>query len=169
MKRGILLLVALLVAFPLLAFDAGKRPLSGIGVISARGDARYPGARAVRDVLPRYLVDELRHRGFEARELRASMRDLEDSPAERTSRYIVEIAYNDVAGGPVAAVETGGVIGDSGIGGEVSVIVADVAAELRVYDGDTLQLIDTSNLSSRRTAPALTAIGIGGRHAGLYL
>jgi hypothetical protein len=45
----------------------------------------------------------------------------------------------------------------------MEVIAARVAAELRVYDARTLEIVEKQSLSKRRTSMMPTSIGIGGR------
>lgn len=159
MRNIVLLLAVFLSAVPTFAFDPTASASKRIGIL--RGDADTSRAeQVVMSSLPGFLRDELRRAGHAASVIPGTMDDLEDDDSEPFDLY-VEInprgAYREDVGG----VATGGRIGHVGVGGELSMSVTRAVAELNVYDGHTLELLDRFELVSSNSAPALTAIGLG--------
>ena len=158
MKRalGIGLLLA---ATPLLAINTSiLRRGDRIGVL--RMSERFDGsertvANAIESVLPRALHD----RGFESFDAQRTYDDVRRGDAP-TAAYYVEVV------GAHAAEREPAEIG-AGVGGvyaSVGVVVSHVAAEVRLYDGKTLELVDRWELSKKSTAVVPTSVGIGGRY-----
>ena len=156
MKR--LLLVGLLLAacVPAFAFDTTPHA-QRIAVL--RYANHLEGAREpfVADDVLRGITAELRHRGFDAYQSDATIDDVAERGED--ADYLVEIR---------AAGDSSTDFGDIGIGAghadiELSVVVARVAGELRVYDAETLRLLVHQPVNSRSTAIVPSSIGVGGR------
>ncbi len=153
MKRPVALfgltLCLMLAATTAFAFDSAKRG-DRIGVLRGAGE----GGSAME----RSLLAELRKRGFDAFDVGLTYEQFLDQEAVPIADYIVELNA-----GPTHTADYGGV-GVAGRHADVSlgVVVSKVAAELRLYDGTTMDLMATSALSKRSAAVLPTYVGIGG-------
>ncbi len=103
------------------------------------------------------LRSELRDRGFDAFDARMTFDELRRG--QTTADYYVEIVSGHALNNPVGGVGSGA----GGIAVEVAVVVSRVAAQVRLYDGRTLDLIQNYDLHQNRTAVVPTAIGVGSR------
>ena len=156
MRRVLLVLCLLLAPSALRAFDPEPRPLRiGVMRFAERG---YETARS-GDVLLRALVDELQERGFEAIDPGVDEHDLlrGDVPA---ADFWIELAPGDggraEAFGEVHA-------GSRNAGVSVGLGVTRLAAEVRIYEGDSLAMV-ASRAVSRNATFAPASIGIGPRN-----
>ncbi|MBK5259014.1 MAG: hypothetical protein JJE51_05425 [Thermoanaerobaculia bacterium] len=142
-------------AVPLSAFDTNAQRGDRIGVITNR---------EVNEVVCGYLTTELRRLGFEAFRTSETIDDLAERN-ESEADYYVEL----VAGG-TDNYSWGGVdIGGDGAGVGIDVGTTFASARIQLYDGRTLELIDTFEVRKKTTAVGPSAIGIGGRHVGLWI
>jgi hypothetical protein len=162
MKRLTLALCLLLVAGPVHAFDPtpSDSPVR-IGILRAPDAYSYENAEHVHRAITAALRDELRTRGFEAVTVDWTYDDLQsdDLPrdAEPAADYYVEIA------GDSRTEDRGGI----GIGGRhatmsLGMVVSDVAADVFVYDGATLERLAHESMSKRDRAFMPTSVGVGG-------
>jgi hypothetical protein len=156
MKRLLTTLCVMFLATTAFAFNSTRRA-ERIGVLSG---TNYGGTTMVRA-----LVDNLRSRGFDAFDAEQTYEELLDREAVPIADYVVEIR-----GGEARTEDYGGI----GIGGphadvELGVLVSKVAAELRVYDGGSMKLIASTDLSKRTTAVMPTSVAIGGGAIYAYL
>jgi len=158
MKR-FLFLGLLLVATPLLAINTSiLRRGDRVGVLrmSERFDvaSEETVARTIENDLPRALRD----RGFDAFDAHATYDDVRrgDGPG---AAYYVEVV--GARAGDREAVGVG--VGAENVYASIGVVVSRVAAEVRLYDGKTLELVDRWDLSKKSTAVVPTSIGVGGR------
>lgn len=152
MKR--LLLIALLVPGVALAFDRSPgKPSIGI-LVHGGGELSYV-QRCVVDS----LRDQLRGRGFDAYVEEMSFDDLAYNP-DRDADY-----YVDVVGDGETNDYAGVGIGNRAVDVSLAVVATHVAAEVRVYDGRTMQLIASKTLKRSSTGVLPTHIGFGGRDA----
>jgi len=154
MKRLTLSLLVLLTASAAFALDTTHRG-NRVGILLT--PARYEGADdRMSSAIRKYLRDELQKSGFDAFEAKATYDDLNrnmDSAAD----YYVEIAASDAA-----ADSHGGVgVGAGAVAVDVSLVVAHVAAEIRLYDGRSLELVRRFELDHSKKGVAPTSIGIG--------
>ena len=157
MKR-FLLLGLLLVATPVFAINTSiLRRGDRVGVLrmSERFDvaAEETVARTIESDLPRVLRD----RGFDAFDAHATYDDVRrgDGPG---AAYYVEVV--GARAGDREAVGVG--VGAENVYASVGVVVSRVAAEVRLYDGKTLELVDRWDLAKKSTAVVPTSVGIGG-------
>jgi hypothetical protein len=147
-----LLLIALLLPGAAFAFDRAPGK-DRIGILQ-RSDARHSYVqRCVLDSLQR----ELRQRGFDVYLERATFDELSLDP-DRDADYYIDVV-GDGETEDWGGVDIGGRHGDVSIG----VLASHVAAEVRIYEGRTLQVLATKSMSKHSTAVVPTSIGVGGR------
>lgn len=112
-------------------------------------------ARGIRTMLAR----ELQERGFDAFTTQATYGGLGDG-SDRIADYFVELVSSGAEDQPYGGIGIGG----RNVALEVAVVVARVAAHVAVYDGRTLELIETHKLTREKTAIVPTAIAGGMGH-----
>lgn len=157
MKRGLILLLFFL-ATPLFAFRELPPPGARIAVLRISSAFTYPADRTVAATIQSDLCSELRRRGFDAFDARVAFEDLAHGQHPDADFY-VEVVSGNAANQPVA----GGGIGTESVGVDLAVVIARVAAEVRLYDKD-LRIIGQYDLHRDSTAVLPTGIGLGGRH-----
>jgi hypothetical protein len=156
MKRLLPAFCIVLVATTAFAFDSSKH-VQRIGVLRGSFDGESRMTRA--------LIDELRGRGFDAFDAGRTYDELLDEEAVPIADYIVEIR-----GGEPRTTDNGGIgIATRHAEVEVGIVTSRMNAELRVYDGSTMELVATSDLKKRSTALMPTGVGIGGGAIYAYL
>jgi hypothetical protein len=149
MKRWAVAVIFSIVPGVALAFDPTPRPVR-VGVLIAEDQG--PG------VVARYLREQLRARGvdaFDAQLTYDEMVSLENTDAD----FFVEIVAEDAGSAGYGGIDIGNRNGFIGL----SVLVSRVAAEVRLYDGVTREILATEDLRSRKSAVLPTAAGIGSR------
>ena len=151
----------LLVAGAAFAFDPKPATASSaprVGVL--RVSQEYERAEAsVANMVVRYLTDELRHRGLDAYDTRLTYEQVRRGEGEEAD-YYVEILG---AGGDSGSY--GGIgIGTYDVGMSVDLVVSRVAAELRVYDGRTGEVVLSETLTKQKRAVMPTSVYLGGSH-----
>jgi hypothetical protein len=157
MKRLLVLLaIATALAAPAFSFDPSRHNGNRIAVLQAPiyngGEYENRIATSVR----RQLVRELRDRGYDAVDSRVSYEELQRSGRTSADLY-VELAPADMYAHP-----TGGVtVRTRSVAVDVAVVVSRVAAELRLYDGRTLDLIEKKHLRRENVTVVPTDIGVG--------
>ena len=147
----------LIVPSAAMAFD-GTRRAERIAVLRAPDTHIRADDAVVSDAVTTSLTRELRRRGFDAFDAERTYDEaMRDGAAD--ADYLIEIV------GAGADVRDHAGIGVGGRNAEISlgVVVSRVAAELRVYDGETMELIASEDLSARSTAVLPTGVGVGGR------
>jgi hypothetical protein len=151
MKRPIALILAGLLfapstyAFRTTTVSSPKSVAVVSEAVSLEGDERM-----VRNAVARELVRELRRRGYDAFEAESAGRGEAD--------YVVEIV-----GGEPASTGYGDVNLDGRNGGvSLGLVIARVAAEVRVYEGNDLELLSSERLSKRSSRLLPTGVGVGG-------
>jgi hypothetical protein len=157
MKR-LAALLAVAMAVPAFGLTRSPRPGDRIGVLRMSDQFSYGAERTVANALQHFLRDELRNLGFHAFDARTTYDDLLHRGPDDADFY-VEVVSSYAANRPVAG--AGAAVGDLAV--EVAVVVGQVAAEVRLYDGRTLNLIERYDLEKRSTAVVPTGIGIAGR------
>jgi hypothetical protein len=154
-KRALVLLFVVLVQ-PAYAFDPTFRGGNRVTLLQAplynAGNAELQLARNLRH----RLVSELRGRGFEAVDSERTYADVQNEGRAVSGLY-VEIAPSDVDSSATGAVA----IDTRGAGVDLAMIVSRIAAELRVYDGRTFELIAKRHLSHQNVSVVPTGIGAG--------
>jgi hypothetical protein len=142
------------------AFGLTRSPQPGdrIGILRMSDRFGYGAEHTVANTLQNDLRRELRVLGFDAFDTGVTYDALSRSGPANADFY-VEVVSGDAANHSVGGVGTG--VGSIAV--EVSVVVARVAAEVRLYDARTLDVIERYDLQKNNTAVVPTAIGIGGR------
>jgi len=143
MRRTILTAAVLLAAATAHAINTGMQPIR-IALLPPL--ERSQVSDHVRDL----LAGELRKLGYDAFPT--------DNERPRADFYL------DVAGAGGGSRPLGGIeVGGRNAAIDIGVIVSRVAASVTLYDGRTLERLQTIDLQKRNTAIAPTAVGIGGR------
>ncbi len=108
-------------------------------------------ARAIQDS----LRGELSRLGYDAFDTGATIDDL------RRNETNADL-YIDVVGSRESTGSTGGIaLGTPNVRADIGIVVSRVAAEVRVYDGHSLELVRTYPLDRHSTSVMPTAIGAG--------
>jgi hypothetical protein len=147
------------IASPAFAFDtshAGHGNRIGVLLMSERvsDNSEMQAAEEVRGA----LVEALHKAGFDSFETGMTYDQL--SRGTNDADFYVEVLSTDGH-----AHDSGiGTIDDGRVGADVGILVSNVAAQLRLYDGRSLELVDRFDLSKRKVAPTLRGVSIGGRH-----
>lgn len=157
MKRVLFIAALLLAAASAFAFNPA--PASPrVGVLRVSEDYGH-SERSVANLVVSYLRDELRQRGVDAYDTRLTYEQVSKGDGEDAD-YYVEIVGAGGESGSLGGIGVG--TWDAGV--SVDVIVSHVAAELRVYDGHTGQLLKSHQLNKRNTAVMPTSVYLGGSH-----
>jgi hypothetical protein len=158
MKR-VLGIALLLAATPLLAINTSVlRRGDRIGVL--RMSEHFDGSEAtVADAIESVLPRALRDRGFDAFDTQRTYDDLRRGDVADAAYYV------EVVGAQARDREAADVgVGAENVYASVGVLVSHVAAEVRLYDGKTLELVDRWDLAKKSAAVVPTSVGIGGRY-----
>jgi hypothetical protein len=160
MKRLLTLLALLISTSPAFAFDPERGRVDRIGVLATEAtEGRRDRGAMVRS----YLTGALRDRGLDAFNASYTYDDLVRDGRSEADFYVELVGDADER-------SYGGVgIGGHRGGVDLAVTRNYTSAWVRVYDGRTFQIIDTFDLSKESTAVVPTAIGVGGRHVGLWI
>jgi hypothetical protein len=142
--RRAFFVAAFLVAATASAFDATRRPVS-IALLA-------PADRYL-DGFEDRVKDELKARGYEVSIANETIKDAGGDPIR--ADYYVEILGAGGGSRPVADVGAGPV--------DVGISVSHVATSVNLYDGRTLDLIDTIDLHKRSTNVSPLGIYVGSR------
>jgi hypothetical protein len=157
MKRLMLTLCLVMVAGAAHAFDPAVSPSPvRIGILRAPDAYFYENAEQVHASIREALRADLRTRGYEVILVDRTFDDL--TGGERADAdYLVEIA------GDSRTEDRGGVgVGGRHAGMSLGMLVSDVAADLFVYDGATLEQLAHESMSKRDRAFVPTSVGVGG-------
>lgn len=157
MKRLLMGFACLAMASSAMAIHVDAKHGDRIGVLMvAEHNAPVTDIRIAESVL-NDLRDELATRGFDAFRIEATYDVLrrEDRPV---ANYFVEIVSSHSEANVHGAI--GAAMGP--VATEVGMVVGHVAAEMRVYDGRTLELLDRFELDQSHTTVAPTGVGIRG-------
>ncbi len=156
MRRLVIFLA--FVALPAFAFRQSPPAGARIGVLRMSDDDAHGAEQTVAWTVQKELRGELRTLGFDAFDARTTYDDLARGSAPDADFY-VEIVSSHAVSQPVGAAG----IGSNAVGVDMAVVVSRVAAEVRIYDGKTLGLLNRYDLQQNRTAVVPTAVGFGGR------
>jgi hypothetical protein len=160
MRRAAAVLGLLFFATPLFAFTgtpSGKRALR-VGVLHTSdrwAEASYDSAAAA---IEHEMAQQLRKAGLDAWDTHCTLEQIDGREDREADLYI------EVSGGDARLREIGGIdIGTRHVATSIGVVVSKIAAEVRLYDGRSFELIDRFDLARSRTAVVPTSIGFGDR------
>jgi hypothetical protein len=148
MRRLLAAIALMLVATTALAFDSSKSD-ERIGVLRGMSEAE--------SLIARSLLTELRNRGLDAFDAGVTYEELMDEEAVPIAGYVIELR-GDTRTADYGGIDVAGRHADVSLG----LVVSKLASELRVYDGHTMTLVASADLSKRSTALLPTSVGIGG-------
>jgi len=146
---------ALLALLMIVTGAAHSSPRIALLDLSPRADVNVPAYRMVRES----LRDELRTQGFDVVMTTVTYDSLQRH--DNIADYYVEITSAERDAGQ-DGVSVG--VGTRGAGVEVGAVTGVAHAELRLFDGRTLDLIRSYDLENHSTGLAPTSIGTGGRN-----
>lgn len=156
--KQLMFLVAFAMTVPTFGLTVTPRPGDRVGVLRISGHFDDRAERTVANTVQNYLCGELQDLGFDAFDARETYDELlRNGPSG--ADYYVEVVSGYASGRPVGVV--GAAVGDLAL--ELGVVVSRVAAQVRLYDGRTLNEVETYDLQRDSTAVVPTAVGIGGR------
>jgi len=163
MRRILLVLLLAISSLPALAFHRAPAKGDRIGVLASGYLADDPGERKAREALARAVRDELRKAGFHAEVIGLTRDELVkgDRRAGHEADYYVELRDAAADGESQLGGGAGGVAGNVGIGAGVDVVTSRATVDVVVYDGGTLEEVDSFRLRSSRTSAELTSISVG--------
>jgi hypothetical protein len=162
MKRFALALVLLSLAVPAMAFRPGVQRGDRIGVL--RPILIEGTDTNVAIAVSRSLQKELRARGLDAVDAGVTYEDL-----RREQRVDADL-FVEIAGGGADENQYGGIGVRGAYGGvDIGMVVSRVAAQMRVYDGHTLELIDTFEIAKRSTMLLPTSAGVGAQNIAVWV
>ncbi len=163
MKR-LALILGFAITVPAFALTQSPRPGDRIGVLRMSDRYTHGAEQTVAKTIQTDLRRELRDLGFDAYDARLTYDELSrhSLPA---AEYFVEIISSHSMNHPVG----GAGVGAGAVSVEVGVIVAEVAAAVRVYDGRTLNEIAHFDLRKSSAAIVPMGIGLGGRWSWAYV
>src|SRR5258708_25489124 len=159
MKRAALVLFLRVLAAPVWAIRgvaAGTRRRR-MAVLHTGDQWTDPGMDAAAAAIEHEIVDQLRERGAEAWEARHTLGDVRNEEPSPDVDFLVE-----VTAGEARQREVGGVaLGDAHVSTTLGLVLSRVAAEVRLYDAGTHEMLDRYELSRSKTAVLPTSFGIG--------
>jgi hypothetical protein len=167
MKRILLLSSCILMAaLSAAAFDGSSSRHARVGVLSL--PERYAGSDdrmtlAMRDC----LRDELREAGYDAFATSTTYDQLERR-AESNADYYVEVVYVDAEGRPIVGVDAATHVGDVRVAGRVTLMKTAVSVDVRVYDGQSLELTDQYRVDKSRVQTMLSDVSVSTRQLPLF-
>jgi len=158
-------LLSLLLPSVALAFDTRTGSADRIAILVDHSAGRRQ--TGLSRVIAEELAKTLRAQKIDCRILPGSIDELQEGGV-RDDLYI-ELSDLSADSTSFGGVSSGGTIGSVGVGGEVSIVGSHAEATLRVYDGETLELLEQFEVEGRSGGPTLTGIGIGDRHGVVFI
>ena len=125
-----------------------------IDVLATPDRYLYGHEQRLNRIMQKSLTEELTSAGFNAAVTRNTYDELERAE-ETNADYYVEVVYTDVTGRPIAEISTGGPVGV-----DVGIESSRVRAEVRLYDGRTLEMLERFQLQQSRIVPVIEAVGV---------
>jgi len=162
--RSLVPILAFAMTVPAFALTLSPRPGDRIGVLRMSDRYAHGAEMTVAKTVQSDLRRELRDLGFDAYDARLTYDELTHH-ALPAAEYFVEIISSHSAGAPMG----GANVGAGAVDVEVGVVVAEVAAEVRVYDGRTLDPIAHFDLRNSKSSIVPMAIGLGGHWSWAYV
>ena len=151
MKPLTIALVLFAAAVAVFGFD----PTRGARIAVLDSSPRYSGRDVyVSSVVEQRICEELRNRGFDAFETRTTLDRLMPFDSANDDYYL-ELIGSGGSSVPIADAS----VGAGNVAVDFGLVVSHVAAQLRLYDGRTLELLQTINLEKRKTTLVPMAVG----------
>lgn len=159
MKRALAALALLFAAAPLFAINtAVLRRGDRVGVLRMSEQFDAATERTVANAIESSLPSALRDHGFDAFDAQLTYDDLRRGD-DAGAAYYVEVVGAQARDRKAASVD----VGADNVYANIGVVVSRVAAEVRLYDGKTLELVDRWDISKRSASVMPTSLGLGGR------
>ena len=157
--------LCLLIVVPAVAYAFEPEPRVAEARNARIGLLRIPNGGITGEQIVDQIRRELRHAGFDAYTVPATFEEVRDGMGADADFY-VEVA-SDGSTTPYGGID----VGNRNVGVSVEVVVSQIAGELRIYDGRSLELVEAHELHERASAVMPTYIGVGGRsgHVGIAL
>src|SRR6266496_4011101 len=133
--RRLILFLTFAITVPAFALTRSPQPGDRIGILRMSDRFSYGAEHTVANTLQNDLRRELRALGFDAFDAGITYDDLSRRGPSNADFY-VEVVSSHAMNRPVGGVGTGA----GSVAIEVAVVVARVAAELRLYDARTLDV-----------------------------
>ena len=163
MKRTAGLLLLLVVAAPLSAFNKDLDH-ARIGIVMTRPGEGWAEDEEFARQLESRIARELAKRGYQAEQTRSTIDEEARADSPRYDLYV------EIASASARHDEMGSVgVGDGHVGADISVVQSRAVAVMRIYDGQSLETIETNEIVKKATGVTPTGISIGGRHGGLWI
>ena len=162
MKR-LTLILGFAITVPAFALTQSPRPGDRIGILRMPGRYARGAEETVAKTVQIDLRRELRDLGFDAYDVRLTYDEL-SRHALPPAEYFVEVISSPSLSRPVG----GAAVGVRAVSVDVGVVVAQVAAEVRLYDGRTLNPIAQFDLHKNNAAVVPMGIALGGRWTWAY-
>jgi hypothetical protein len=162
MKRLILAALILLAGWPALAFNPTPARGDRIGILRSIYEEEEGTAYAA-SLVRTYLRRELDKRGFDAFDVRGTLDDVRRS-GDSKANYYVELI------GDAESEPHGGIgVYDRHVAVDMAMYTSRISVRMTLYDGETLEPIESFDLERETRAIRPSAVGVGGRHVGLWL
>jgi hypothetical protein len=164
MRRLVLTFCVVASASAAFAFDPTPVRGNRIGILATMAADDDPVTLHVAAAMRRYLSRELRRQGFEAFDVRATFDEVVETD-RADADYYIEFITGYASDHPYGGVGVGGRRG----GVDLGLVGSYMGADLRLYDAQTMAIIDDISVEGRDRAVVPTAIGIGGRNVGVWV
>jgi hypothetical protein len=164
MKRALLATLAVVsLATPLFAITGkpASRHALRVGVLRTSDGWQNADLNAAAVAIERELAEQLRSSGVDAFDTHRTLDEARDEEIAGADILV------EVSGGAARSRDIGGIdVADRHLTATLGLVISKVAAEVRVYDARSLELLDRFDLTSTRAAVLPTYIGI--RNADLF-
>lgn len=136
------------------AFHEDARPR--IGILGMRGAVAQEDADLAA-LVGRNLRTELRKKGFDAF---VTDRTVDNALADDADYYVELLSSSGTGDYPIGDVE----VGSRNVAAGVTMVMSRVAAEVRLYDGRTLERVASYDVRQTKVLPVPSWISVGGRN-----
>lgn len=164
MKRALVAAAAVVsLATPLFAITGkpASRHTLRAGVLRTSDGWQEPELSAAAVAIEREMTEQLRSNGVDAFDTQRTLDQVRDEDVNGADILV------EVSGGDARSRDIGGIgVADRHVSATLGIVISKVAAEVRVYDARTLELLDRFDLASTRAMVLPTSIGI--RNADLF-
>ena len=163
MKRLVLALIPLVITMPAMAFRPLVNPGQRVAVLRPIPIEGQDSSIAI--AVTRSLQKALRARGIDAVDAGITFDEQQRNPRVEADFFVEVVSTGADGGAPVGGVGVNG----HHVGVDISVLVSRVAAELRVYEGRTLDLVRSYDMHRSSTTVMPTSIGVNGYPIGFWV